>query len=125
MLSGAQLADPELFVNGVINALQGQLQTAIGDHQAQVASDALRTQWGGLSQETKGKILLQWGKWTNDPEAMANGVVDLMQGKLDSYTGAAARDVGTPVSDAGIALSDEAAKKTKQAMAALFAGRSM
>jgi len=64
MLTGATFADPEIFYNGVVNALQGDLQEAIGDGQAQVASDAMRTQWKGLSQEDKGKILTQWGKWT-------------------------------------------------------------
>ena len=123
MLTGAQLDDPELFANGVINALQGQLQEAVGDHQAQVASDALRTQWSGLSKEAKGKILMQWGKWADDPDAMAQGVVDLMQGKLDRYAGAAMRESGTPVSDAAITLSDQDAATAKQALATLFAGR--
>ena len=123
MITGAELADPDRFVSGVISALQGQLQEAIGDHQAQVAGDALRTQWSGMSQEAKGKILTQWGQWTDNPQAMADGVVDLMQGKLDRYAGAAAREAGTPLSDAGIVLSDDAAKKARQAMADLFAAR--
>src|SRR5262245_11765235 len=87
MITGAEFADPDRFANGVISSLQGQLKQAIGDHQAKVAGDALRTQWSGPSQETKGKILTQWGKWTDDPQAMADGVVDLMQGKLDRYAG--------------------------------------
>jgi len=123
MLTGAELDDPELFANGVINALQGQLQEAVGDHQAQVASTALRIQWSGLSNEAKGQILKQWGEWTDDPDAMAQGVVDLMQGKLDRYAGATAREVGTPVSDAAITLSDQDAATAKQALATLFAGR--
>jgi uncharacterized protein YjbJ (UPF0337 family) len=110
MITGAELADPDRFVGGVISALQGQLQEAIGDHQAQVAGDALRTQWSGLSQETKGKILTQWGQWTDDPKAMADGVVDLMQGKLGRKAGSAARQAGTPISGAGVALSDQAAQ---------------
>jgi uncharacterized protein YjbJ (UPF0337 family) len=124
MITGAELADPDRFASGVISALQGQLQEAIGDQQAQVAGDALRTQWSGLSQETKGQILTQWGQWTDNPQAMADGVVDLMQGKLDRYAGTAAREAGTPLSDAGIVLSDDAAKKARQAMADLFAARS-
>src|SRR5262245_28842207 len=123
LLTVAEMDDPDRYANGVITALQGQLQEAIGDHQAKVAGDALRTQWSGLSRETKGKILTQWGKWTDDPQAMADGVADLMQGKLDRYAGTSARETGTPLSDAGIALSDDAAKKARNAMADLFAAR--
>ena len=123
MRAGEELDDPERYFNGVISALQGRLQSAIGEHQAQVASDALRTQWSGLTQETKGKILMQWGQWTDNPGMMAEGVVDLMQGRFNRYIGSAARDAGTPVSDAAIALSDEAAANTRQALAALFAER--
>jgi len=123
MLTGAQLADPDLFVSGVISALQGQLQEAIGDRQAQVAGEAMRTQWNGLSRETKGEILTRWAQWTNDPDAMAQGVADLMQGKLERYAGSTARQMGTPLSDAGVALSDDAAARARKAMAALFAAR--
>src|SRR5262245_34842401 len=106
MLTGAQFADPELFFNGVVDAMQGDLEQAIGDGQAQVASDALRAQWSGLSQETKGEILSQWGKWTDDPQALANGVVDLMQGRVKQDVGSATREAGKTVGDATIALSD-------------------
>ena len=67
MAAGAQFADPELFFTGVITALHGQLQERIGAEQAQHVADALRLQWAGLTQETKGKILKQWGDWTDDP----------------------------------------------------------
>jgi uncharacterized protein YjbJ (UPF0337 family) len=124
MLTGATFADPEIFYNGVVDALQGDLEEAIGDGQAQVASDAMRTQWKGLSQEDKGKILTQWGKWTDDPEAMANGVVDLMQGKLNQYVGSSAREAGSAAGDVGRALSDAEADKARQTLAAVFAERS-
>lgn len=121
MLVGTQWDDHELFFSGVVTALQGRLQTAIGERQAQVASDALRTEWSGLNQETKGKILRQWGQWTDDPQAMANGVVDLMQGKLDRYGGAQARQASTPVSEAAVTLGDQAADQVRQALADFYA----
>jgi uncharacterized protein YjbJ (UPF0337 family) len=123
MLTGATFDDPEIFYNGVVDALQGDLEEAIGDGQAQVASDAMRTQWKGLSQETKGKILTQWGQWTDDPEAMANGVVDLMQGKLNQYVGSSAREAGSAAGDVGRALSDAEADKARQTLAAVFGER--
>jgi uncharacterized protein YjbJ (UPF0337 family) len=121
ILVGTQWADPELFFSGVVTALQGRLQTEVGDHQAQLASDALRTEWSGLNEETKGKILAQWGQWRDDPAQMANGVVDLMQGKLDRYVGAQARQAGTPVSDAAVAVGDQEADRLRQALTAAFA----
>jgi uncharacterized protein YjbJ (UPF0337 family) len=122
ILTGAQWGDAELLFSGIVTALQGRLQTAIGEQQAQVASDALRTEWSGLNEETKGKILRQWGAWRDDPQAMANGVVDLMQGKLDRYVGAQARQAGTPVSDAALAVGDQAADQLRQALTVYFAG---
>jgi uncharacterized protein YjbJ (UPF0337 family) len=123
MLAGATFADPEAFYNGVVDALRGDLEESIGDGQAQVATDAMRTQWKGLSQEAKGKILTQWGQWTDDPEALANGVVDLMQGKLDRYVGSSAREAGSAAGDVGRALSAAEADKARQALAAVFADR--
>ena len=67
-LAGELLDDPDRYFNGVVTALQGQLEESIGDSQAQVAGDALRSQWSGLSQETQGQVLTQWGEWTDDPD---------------------------------------------------------
>lgn len=123
MLAGATFADPETFYNGVVDAMQGDLEESIGDGQAQVATEAMRTQWAGLSQEAKGKILTQWGQWTDDPDALANGVVDLMQGKLDRYVGSSAREAGAAAGDVGRVLSDAEADKARQTLAAVFAER--
>jgi uncharacterized protein YjbJ (UPF0337 family) len=120
MLTGAQWDDPELFFTGVINALHGRLQESIGSDQAQKVSDALRLQWSGLNNETKGKILKQWGDWTGDPDTIAQGVVDLAQGKLDGYAGSSLRESGTPLSDAAIALSNQTAADARQALADFF-----
>jgi uncharacterized protein YjbJ (UPF0337 family) len=121
MLTGAQFDDPELFFSGVINALHGRLQVAIGADQAQKVTDALRLQWSGMTNETQGKILRQWGDWTDDPETMAKGVVDLAQGKLDRYAGSAMRKTGTPISDGAITLSNKAADDARQALVDIFA----
>ena len=82
MAAGAQFDDPELFFSGVVTALHGQLQERIGAEQAEHVAAALRLRWHGLTQETKGSILKQWGEWADDPGAMAQGVTDLAQGKL-------------------------------------------
>src|SRR5262245_44923721 len=120
MVTGTEFADPELFFSGVINALHGQLQESIGSDQAQKVSDALRLQWSGLNNETKGKILKQWGDWTDDPDTMAQGVTDLAQGKLDRYAGSAMRETGTPLSDAAIAVSNQTADAARQALTDFF-----
>src|SRR5436190_1877632 len=71
-LAGDVADDPDRYFAGVVTALQGQLEESIGDGQAQVAGDALRSQWQGLSQEAKGQVLKQWGQWTDDPDTLAN-----------------------------------------------------
>src|SRR3954463_10281529 len=123
MLAGDVSDDPDRYFNGVVTALQGQLQQQIGDSQAQVASEALRSQWSGLSEEAKGQVLNQWGQWTDNPETMANGIVDLAQGKLDRYTGSAMREDNASLGRAGMALSDDTAEQARQALASLFADR--
>jgi uncharacterized protein YjbJ (UPF0337 family) len=122
-LAGELLDDPNRYFNGVVTALQGQLEETIGDSQAQVAGEALRSQWSGLSQETKGQVLKQWGEWTDDPDTMANGIVDLAQGKLDRYTGSAMRQDNASLGSASMALSDDTAERARQALASLFADR--
>jgi hypothetical protein len=99
------------------------LEQTIGDQQAQVARDAMRSEWQGLSQETKGRILNQWGEWTNDPQAMSNGIVDLMQGKLDRYQAAAMRQANASVGGGAATLSADAASQIRDALAALFGSR--
>jgi uncharacterized protein YjbJ (UPF0337 family) len=123
MLAGDVSDDPDRYFNGVVSALQGQLQQEIGDSQAQVAGEALRSQWSGLSEEAKGQVLKQWGQWTDNPETMANGIVDLAQGKLDRYTGSAMREDNASLGSAGMALSDDAAERARQALASLFVDR--
>jgi uncharacterized protein YjbJ (UPF0337 family) len=123
MLAGDVSDDPDRYFNGVVTALQGQLQQEIGDSQAQVAGEALRSQWSGLSEEAKGQVLTQWGQWTDSPETMANGIVDLAQGKLDRYTGSAMREDNASLGSASMALSDDTAERARQALASLFADR--
>jgi uncharacterized protein YjbJ (UPF0337 family) len=122
-LAGDALDDPDRYFNGVVTALQGQLEESIGDGQAQVASDALRSQWSGLSQETKGQILKQWGEWTDDPDTMANGIVDLAQGKLDRYDAATMRQANAAIGSDAATLSADAGDQARQALASLFADR--
>ena len=73
MAAGAQFDDPDRFFNGVVDAMQGQLQQKIGADQANRVRDALRLRWEGTTQEAKGQILRQWGEWADDPVAMAQG----------------------------------------------------
>jgi uncharacterized protein YjbJ (UPF0337 family) len=94
MVGGAQYDDPELFFSGVVNADQGRLQEKFGADQAQHVTDALRLRWDGLTQETKDRILRQWGEWADDPVALAEGVTDLAQGKLKRYAGATGVPIG-------------------------------
>ena len=83
----------------------------------------MRSEWSGLTQEAKGKILQQWGEWRNDPQAMANGVVDLMQGKLDRYQAATMRETNSAVDSTATRLNEDAANQARQALATLFADR--
>ena len=122
-LAGDVADDPDRYFDGVVTALQGQLEESIGDGQAQVAGDALRSQWQGLSQETKGQILKQWGQWTDDPDTMANGITDLMQGKLDRYGASTLRQANAAVGGDAATLSEDAADQARQALASLFADR--
>ena len=124
MLAGDLTDDPDRYFDGVVTALQGQLEQTIGDTQAQVGAEAMRTEWRGLSQEAKGQLLKQWGAWTNDPQAMANGVVDLMQGKLDRYQAAELRQANAAAAQIGTTLSADAANQARQTLADLFAERS-
>ena len=122
MVVGAQFDDPELFFSGVVNAVQGRLQEKIGAHQAQRFSDALRMRWDGQTRETKGQILKQWGEWADDPEAMAEGVTDLAQGKVQRYAGATALHVSSGLSDNASTLNNKTADAARQALASIFAG---
>jgi uncharacterized protein YjbJ (UPF0337 family) len=122
-LAGDVLEDPDRYFEGVVTALQGQLEESIGDGQARVAGDALRSQWQGLSQETKGQILKQWGQWTEDPDTLANGIADLMQGKLDRYGASTMRGANASLGQTGMAVTDAAADQARQALASLFADR--
>jgi uncharacterized protein YjbJ (UPF0337 family) len=120
MAAGAQFDDPELFFTGVNQAVHGHLQRRIGADQAQRVADALRLQWAGLTQETKGKILRQWGEWTDDPVAMAQGVVDLAQGKLERYAGSTGLHASTKLSQAATTVNDKTADAARQALADVF-----
>jgi uncharacterized protein YjbJ (UPF0337 family) len=122
-LAGELLDDPNRYFNGVVTALQGQLEESIGDSQAQVAGDALRSQWSGLSQETQGQVLTPWGQWTDNPDTMANGIVDLAQGKLDRYDAATLRQANAAIGSEAATLSADAGDQARQALAALFADR--
>jgi uncharacterized protein YjbJ (UPF0337 family) len=121
MAAGAQFDDPELFFNGVVDAVHGQLQTKLGADQAQRVADALRLHWQGTTQETKGKILRQWGDWADDPVAMAQGVADLAQGKLKRYAGATAVHASSGLSDKAATINDQTADVARQALADFFA----
>jgi uncharacterized protein YjbJ (UPF0337 family) len=123
MLAGDVSDDPDRYFNGVVTALQGQLQQEIGDSQAQVAGEALRSQWSGLSEEAKGQVLTQWGQWTDNPDTMANGIVDLAQGKLDRYDAATLRQANAAIGSEAATLSADAGDQARQALAALFADR--
>ncbi len=67
MAAGAQFDDPECFFSGAVEAMQGQLQEKLGTDQATRVTGALRLGWEGQTQETKGRILKQWGEWADDP----------------------------------------------------------
>jgi uncharacterized protein YjbJ (UPF0337 family) len=121
MAAGAQFENPELYFTGVVNAVHGQLQGRIGAAQAQRFADALRLQWAGLRHETKGQILQRWGDWTNDPEALATGVVDLSRGKLERYVGSTTLDASSRLDAAATTVNDQAADAARQALADYFA----
>jgi len=121
MAAGAQFDDPELFFNGVVDAVHGQLQTKLGADQAKRVADALRLHWEGTTQETKGKILRQWGEWADDPVAMAQGVADLAQGNLKRYAGATALHASSGLSDKAAAINDQTAEAARKALADVFA----
>jgi uncharacterized protein YjbJ (UPF0337 family) len=120
MAAGAQFDDPELFFNGVVDAMQGQLQQKIGADQANRVRDALRLRWQGTTQEMKGKILKQWGEWADDPVAMAEGVTDLAQGKLKRYAGATALHASSGLSDKAATINDQTAEAARNALADFF-----
>jgi len=122
MAAGAQFDDPELFFNGVVDAMQGQLQQKIGADQANRVRAALRLRWEGATQETKGKILRQWGDWADDPVEMAQGVTDLAQGKLKRYAGATALHASSGLSNKAADINDQTADAARQALADFFAG---
>ena len=121
MAAGAQFDDPELFFNGVVDAMHGQLSQKIGADQANRVRDALRLRWEGTTQETKGQILKQWGEWADDPVAMAEGVTDLAQGKLKRYAGATALHASSGLSDKARPINDQTADAARQALADFFA----
>jgi uncharacterized protein YjbJ (UPF0337 family) len=121
MAVGAQFDDPERFFNGAVDAMQGQLQEKLGADQATHVSQALRLRWEGLNQETKGHILKQWGEWADDPAAMAEGVVDLAQGKLKRYAGATGLHASSTLSQGATAINDQTAEATRKALEAIFA----
>jgi uncharacterized protein YjbJ (UPF0337 family) len=121
MAAGAQFDNPEIFFNGIVDAVQGQLQMKLGADQAQRVADALRLHWEGTTQETKGKILRQWGEWADDPVAMAQGVADLAQGKLKRYAGAAAVHASSGLSDKAATINDQTAEAARKALADAFA----
>jgi uncharacterized protein YjbJ (UPF0337 family) len=120
MAAGAQFDDPELFFNGVVDAMQGELQQKIGADQANRVRDALRLHWEGTTQATKGKILKQWGEWADDPVAMAEGVTDLAQGKMKRYAGATALHASSEVSGAAASINDQTANAARQALTDVF-----
>lgn len=122
MAAGAQFDDPELFFRGVVDAVHGQLRGKIGAEQSQRVADALRLRWDGLTQETKGKVLKQWGDWTDDPVAMAQGVTDLAQGKLKRYAGATGLHASAKLSGTEATINDQTAEAARKALAAIFAG---
>ena len=121
MAAGAQFDDPERFFNGVVDEVQGRLQEKLGADQAKHVSQALRLRWEGLTQETKGHILKQWGEWADDPAAMAEGVVDLAQGKLKRYAGATGLHASSKVSEGATTINDQTAEAVRNALEAIFA----
>ena len=121
MAAGAQFDDPELFFNGVVDAMHGQLQLKLGADQANRVRDALRLHWEGTTQATKGQILKQWGEWADDPVAMAEGVTDLAQGKMKRYAGATALHASSGLSNKAADVNDQTADAARQALADFFA----
>jgi uncharacterized protein YjbJ (UPF0337 family) len=121
MAAGAQFDDPEMFFNGVVDAVHGQLQGKIGADQAQRFRDAMRLHWEGTTQQMKGRILKQWGEWADDPVAMAQGVADLAQGKLKRYAGATAMHGSSGLSGAAASINDQTADAARQALTDFFA----
>ena len=121
MAAGAQVDDPELFFNGVADAVHGQLQEKIGAEQAERFGDALRLHWQGTTQQMKGAILKQWGAWADDPVAMAEGVADLAQGKMKRYAGATAMHGSSELSGAAASINDQTADAARQALTDFFA----
>ena len=98
MAAGAQFDDPELFFNGAVEAMHGQLQEKIGADQANASR--MRCACGGRADAgDEGPDLKQWGEWADDPVAMAEGVTDLAQGKLKRYAGATALHASSGLSD--------------------------
>ena len=121
MAAGAQFDNPEMFFNGVLDAVQGRLQEKLGADQGKRVADALRLRWEGLNQETKGHILRQWGEWADDPAAMAQGVADLAQGKLKRYAGATGLHASSKLSETATTVNDQTAEAARQALADVFA----
>jgi uncharacterized protein YjbJ (UPF0337 family) len=121
MAAGAQFDDPEMFFNGVVDAMHGQLQEKIGAEQAERFRDALRLHWQGTTQQMKGTILKQWGEWSDDPAAMAQGVADLAQGKLKRYAGATAMHGSSGLSGTAASINDQTADAARQALSDFFA----
>jgi uncharacterized protein YjbJ (UPF0337 family) len=121
MAAGAQFDDPELFFNGAVDAMHGQLQQKIGADQANRVRDALRLHWEGTTQATKGQILKQWGEWADDPVAMAQGVTDLAQGKMKRYAGATALHASSGLSHKAVDINDQTADAARQALVDAFA----
>ena len=121
MAAGAQIDDPEMFFNGVADAVHGQLQEKIGAEQAERFGDALRLHWQGTTQQTKGAILKQWGEWADDPVAMAQGVADLAQGQMKRYVGATAMHGSSGLSGAEAPVNDQTADAARQALTDYFA----
>ena len=121
MAAGAQFDDPDRFFNGVVDAMQGQLQQKIGADQANRVRDALRLRWEGTTQEAKGQILKQWGAWADDPVALAEGVTDLAQGKLKRYAAATALHASSGLSDKAADINDQTAETVRKALADFFA----
>ena len=120
MAAGAQFDDPELFFNGAVDAMHGQLSQKLGADQANRVRDALRLRWEGTTQATKGQILKQWGDWTDDPVAMAEGVTDLAQGKMKRYAGATALHASSGLSDKAATINDQTADAARQALTDFF-----
>jgi hypothetical protein len=69
----------------------------------------------------KGTILKQWGEWSDDPAAMAQGVADLAQGKLKRYAGATAMHGSSGLSGTAASINDQTADAARQALSDFFA----